>query len=320
MCNGFLNIKNSPSPGYEHVFQFIACEAFLIFPAWHTDLPVLQQCHCTLCGKSNTPRVFQVTQVSYYCVSYPPVYSFALQSVRERETEEGGMRQWQSHDLSHSSGGLCRRLLVPEWEIRERREEAGWGESWSRPQIAPLGATSAVSPPTMVVCWKASGSFFIPGKSSVFIELIVIKKRGGNWCFIKAALMNISTRDLMTVCHLKGVTRIKTHPHTIFPSTLQSVLASSSSLICFLRLQLYCFVSLSPSVRRRHQSCWAIGNFKRGGRKRDFIKLLTLILYNKKKLTTQLVRNLGRLGGKIATVACFIPKSCFCDIKVKPAL
>lgn len=50
---------------------------------------VLHQCHCTLCGKSNTPRVFQVTWVSYYCVSYPPVYSCTPQSVHERGRETG---------------------------------------------------------------------------------------------------------------------------------------------------------------------------------------------------------------------------------------
>lgn len=79
-------------------------------------LSSLQQCHRTSCGKSNTPPVFQVTRVSYYCVSYPPVYSC--------KKREGGMQWWRSRDLLHSTGGLCRRLLVPVWEIRERHEEA----------------------------------------------------------------------------------------------------------------------------------------------------------------------------------------------------
>lgn len=93
--------------------SFIVCEAASHFPG-------LQQCHCALCHKSNTPQVFQVTWVSRYCVSYPPVYSRIPQSVHEREREKGGMQQSRSGDLSHSTGGLCRGLL-----IRERHEEAG---------------------------------------------------------------------------------------------------------------------------------------------------------------------------------------------------
>lgn len=87
------------------------------------------------------------------------------------KSEEGGMQQWQSCDLSHYTGGLCRGLLVLLWEIRERHGEAGWGESWSRPRTAPLGARAAVSPPAMVVCWEASGSVFC---CSIFQPIVLV--------------------------------------------------------------------------------------------------------------------------------------------------
>lgn len=117
------------------------------------------------------PRVVNQTHLKYFKVPRSAtIVSHILQFIAVlhslcmkeggRETE-GGMQQWRSHDLSHSSGGLCRGLMVPIWEIRERNEETGWGENWSRPQIAPPGATAAVSPPTMVVCWEAQVVFSV---------------------------------------------------------------------------------------------------------------------------------------------------------------
>lgn len=85
MCAArFLNVKNRPVPGLNMWFDLRDVRvSWFILPGTQT-LQFLQQCHCTLCGKSNTPRVFQVTRVSHYCVSYPPVYSCTPQSEHER--------------------------------------------------------------------------------------------------------------------------------------------------------------------------------------------------------------------------------------------
>ncbi len=163
-------------------------------------------------GNAIVPCVVSQTHLKYFkwpgsatIVSHILQFIAVLHSLCMKEgkrEKEGGMQQWQSHDLSHSSGGLCRGLLVPVWEIRQRHGEAGRGESWSRPQIAPLRATAAVSLLTMVVCWEASGGVFCPWKSQV-------------QCFIKAALTNIfiSTTDQTRVIWKVSLT--ETNPQRI---------------------------------------------------------------------------------------------------------
>lgn len=127
----FLNDNNTAAPGL-NLWVDSHCEVFLIYPARRSHFK-----QCTLCGKSNAPQVFQVTWVNYHCVSYPPVYSCSPCPCAL--TLEGGGSDaavavsWHVTFLWRS----LQMLLVPVWEIRHRHEEAGWGETWSRPQIAP---------------------------------------------------------------------------------------------------------------------------------------------------------------------------------------
>lgn len=163
----------------------MVCEVCLIYPAWHTDLPVLRQCYQTLCGKSNTPWLYLRWPGSATIVSHIlHVYCCIQQSVhkRGREIGEGGRDaavavSW----LGTFHWRSLQRPLVPVWKIRERCEEAGRGESWSLPQIAPLGAMTAVSLPMMVVCWKAWGKFyFMTFCICKRYKLIYVRRK--TWC------------------------------------------------------------------------------------------------------------------------------------------
>lgn len=92
--------------------------------------------------KSNTPPIFQVTSISHNCVSYPPIYSCSAWCERKR--------------CSHRSLVACRipvEVSARGLLISQRHEEAAWGESWSQPQIVPLGTTPAA---TLVVHGESS--------------------------------------------------------------------------------------------------------------------------------------------------------------------
>lgn len=86
--------------------------------------------------KSNTPPIFQVTSISHHCVSYSRIYSSSTQCEGKRYSHWGLMTSSRI-PVEVSAGGLL---------ICRRHEEAAWGESWSQPQIAPLGATPAATP------------------------------------------------------------------------------------------------------------------------------------------------------------------------------
>ena len=85
--------------------------------------------------KSNAPPIFQVTSISNDCVSYPPIYSCRT--------------QWEGKRYSRRGLGTCgipAEVSAGGFLICRRHEEAARGESWSQPQIAPLGTTPAAMP------------------------------------------------------------------------------------------------------------------------------------------------------------------------------
>ena len=146
--------------------RFTGREGFLIYPAWHADSPVFYSNAIVPCVVNQTHLAYFKWPGSATIVSHILQFIAVLRSLSMKEGGGGGggggMQWWRSRDLSHSTGGLCRGLLVPLWEIRERHEQAGWGESWSWPQIAPPGVVF-----TMVVCWQSSGSVLCP-RFSIF--------------------------------------------------------------------------------------------------------------------------------------------------------
>lgn len=72
----------------------------------------------TLCVKSNTPRVFQVTWVGCNCVSYPPVDCSIQRCVDERGGETGRDAAVVVLWLVTICQRSLQRPLVPVWEIR----------------------------------------------------------------------------------------------------------------------------------------------------------------------------------------------------------
>ena len=170
MCAAhFLNVKYRPVPGLN-----------MWFDLWDVRVPwfILPGTQATFYSNVIVPCVVNQTHLPYFkwprsatIVSHILQFIAVLRSLimkRGGGGGEGGMQQWRSRDLSRSTGGLCRGLLVPPWEIRERHEQAGRGESWSWPQIAPPGVVF-----TMVVCRQAPSSvlcphFFLASFSSSF--------------------------------------------------------------------------------------------------------------------------------------------------------
>lgn len=138
--------KNGPISGLNTCFDLKHVRLFL------SILPGTQIFQ--FCSNAAVPFAINQTHLKYFkwprsaaIVSHILQFIAVFHSPCVKE-KQGAMQKPRSRDLSHSFGGLCRGLL-----ISKRHEETGWGESWSRPQIAPLGATAAA---TMVVCGEAS--------------------------------------------------------------------------------------------------------------------------------------------------------------------
>ena len=142
MCGAYLKIKNRLHVGSNMCFDFLVWEVSLICPAWQTDSPNTIIAACA---------VNQAHLEYFRCLRSAAIVSHILRFIAglksAHETRGEGRGGW---DAAVAVSWLVtfhwrslQGLLVPVWEIRERHEEAGWGETWSRPQIAPLRATAA---------------------------------------------------------------------------------------------------------------------------------------------------------------------------------